>query len=189
MCLIKRFIVLPFRAISMLLLISAGQLVAMGRPVTVQNEHLALELDLSDGVTVTSIYDRVNNIDYLTARSSLFEYAVNNGTPHQSNSGTVVEAASFSPDGTGLTINARAVDEPLKFTLYLSAAPGDAAVVLQLSIRNLSNNRIFLRTVLPKMFGVRTANPRRMMGAIPHESGSGAPFREGVPLGMPFNKG
>src|SRR5262245_25129026 len=180
---------LHFWAITMLLMISAGQLVAMGRPVTVQNEHLALGFDLSDGVTVTRIYDRVNNIDYLMGPSSLFEYAVNNGTPYQSNSGTVVEAASFSPDGTGLTINARAVDEPLKFTLYLSAAPGDAAVVLQLSIRNLSNNRIFLRTVLPKMFGVRTANPSRMMGAIPQEIGSVGPLREGVTLGMPFNIG
>ena len=155
----------------------------------IQNEHIHLGLDLSNGITVTGIHDRINNIPYLTAPSPLFEYAVNDGKGYQSNNGTTVEGYSFSPDGTVLTIDAKALNVPLRFTLRISVASGDIAAILRLSIRNLSNDKLFLRTVLPKMWGVKTTKPDRMMGVIPQEIGSVAALTEDVTLGMPFHPG
>ncbi len=153
----------------------------------VQNEKMLLELNLSNGITVTRIYNRVSNVDHLPAPSSLFEYAVNNGTAYQSNNGTQVEQVSGGD--ANLIIIARAINEPLRFRLELSLAPDGAAVIMRFSATNLSSNKLFLRTVLPKIKGVRTANPDRMMGTIPQEIGSVSPLRPGIKFGMPFNIG
>ena len=143
-------------------------------PGQVRNENLRLGFDLTHGITLTSIFDPVTGREYLTRPTFFFEFAVNNGTPYQSNNGVVVDDFSLMADGSQWVINAHATNEPLAFALTISAGRGDTAAVLRMRVTNISRDRIFLRTVMPKIRGLTTDG---MMGAVPQEIGSVAPLR------------
>src|ERR1700719_3715191 len=85
-----------------LLLLCASGAVIQGQPAPAEvgNQHLAIGLDLGNGITVTSIRDRVTGHEFLKRPASLFEFAVNNGTAYQSDTGVQVTGFTPSPDGT-----------------------------------------------------------------------------------------
>ena len=73
----------------------------------IQNEHVLLELDLSNGITITRICDKATNHDYMRFPHSLFEFAVNNSPSYQSNTAVVVTSVLPSADGTGAVMAPR----------------------------------------------------------------------------------
>jgi hypothetical protein len=162
-------------------------------PVGVGNEHLFLGLDLGNGITVTSLRDRVTGHELLGQFTSLFEFAVNNGTPYQSDHGLEVTRFWSAEDGSTLYVDAEATNVPLAFRFRLRAAPGEPAVAIDAVITNTGPSPIFLRTVYPKVHNfVTPGDPAQMMGMVPQEIGTVVPLlavSPGAPLGMPFNIG
>ncbi len=162
---------------------------AVRTSVQVQNENLSLGFDLSQGITIDSIYDKVIGHEYLAQPTFLFEFAANNGTAYHSDAGLVVQSFALSPDGHQLSITARATQEPLTFNINITAAGGDVAAVLSTGITSQSSGSIFLRTVFPKLWYFKTAgDPTRIMGMVPSELGLVVPLQgyTGV-LGKPFD--
>lgn len=158
--------------------------------MTFENSNLRVELDVSPyGVSLTRIQDKVTGVQYLSGRTSLFEFAADDGTPYRSNDGMSLESVAERP-GRRLTVTLLATGAPLRFTISLSTEPNDTAVIFGLRVQNLGGSRVFLRTVLPKLHGITTANPARSMVMVPKEIGSvGTLWSHEVTFGSPFNIG
>ena len=149
----------------------------------IQNEHLLIGMDVSNGITLTRIYDKVTNHDYLRFPVSLFEFSVDNGPVYFSNSSVTVSGTpQLTADGTQITINAAALHAPMRFSLHLAAPPGETAAVQRMSVTNAGEQDVFLRTVCPRIRGLVTrGHPRDMMGMVPHEIGSVVPLQVAPP--------
>ena len=150
----------------------------------IQNEHVLLELDLSNGITITRICDKATNHDYMRFPHSLFEFAVNNSPSYQSNTAVVVTSVLPSADGTGAVIGAEVTNvfARLRFGLSLTTPPGETAALLTMTVTNLSDDDVALKMVYPRIRGLRTAgHPRDMMGMVPHEIGSVVPLQIAPP--------
>lgn len=171
----------------------------------VNNSNLLIDFDLTRGITLSRIFDVVARRNYLPTPSMFFEFAVNNGPAFQSDTGLRASLHSEAADGSAVSILADTEDRSIGFGLTATLAPGSAVAVFELEAVNLTPEQIFLRVVMPKIFGVRTpGHPAHMMGAIPQEGGWVAPLRPpitsdrwswsppnplgtpAVPLGMKF---
>jgi hypothetical protein len=160
----------------------------------VNSANLLIDFDLTSGIRLGRIFDVVAQRDYLPAPSMLFEFAANNGPAFQSDTGLSAVRYSQAVDGSALSVSARSNDQQIEFGLSAAFASDSAVALFQLTAKNLTPSPIFLRVVMPKIFGVNTpGDPVNMMGAIPQEGGSVVPLspahRWGAPtisLGMPF---
>jgi hypothetical protein len=179
----------------------------------VQNESISLTFDLNSDpdnlgqcFTLERILDRVTKHQFLKNGTSLFEFAANNGIPHQSNRGVAIqrfaEAGSIDPttepgENSRLVVEFFATPVPgelkaaeLAFTLTVFAPPGEPAAILWLTVTSTGKEVLFLRLVLPKLFGITTpGDPHGAFGAIPQEIGSVGPLRGGPPMGRLFDIG
>ena len=153
----------------------------------VRNGNLSIGFDLSQGIAIDSIRDAAIGREYLNSTSMLFEYAVN-GTVKESNTSLSVLTTVVASDGSSLSVVA--FDGQLTFELQVDLPPDGIAAVLRLSVTTVSESLLFVRVVMPKIFGLVTPqNATTMMGAVPQEAGSVVPMTEEVTLGMPFNPG
>lgn len=166
------------------LFVAAPPAVATGH--TVSNRNVSMGLDLSDGVTLTSIHDQVTGHEYLTQPTFMFEFAWNNGVPYRSNNGVAVDGATFTPNTT--TIRAHATSVPLNFDITLTANPDDDAVVVRTAVTDTGGEPGFLRMVYPKLQHFSTpGSASNMMGAVPQEVGGVANLNDVPYLGMGLN--
>ena len=150
----------------------------------IQNEHLLLEIDVSTGIVLTRIREKVTNHEYLRFPCPLFEFSVNNGPVYPSDNDVVVTGVMPSADGTEIFVLAEitTVLVRLGFSLHLATAPGETAALLRLTVTNTSEDEIVLKTVYPRIRGLVTrGHPRDMMGMVPHEIGSVVPLQVAPP--------
>src|SRR5262245_12169504 len=98
--------------------------------------HLALghefDPDTSRGIQITSIYDVVNEHEYLAGPTSLFEFAVNNRPAGRSCPDVVVTSHGVI-DGR-ITVDARAIAEPLSFRLELVPDRSNPVIEMRLVV-------------------------------------------------------
>lgn len=155
---------------------------------TVSSSNISFGLDLSNGITVTSIHDQVTGHEYITKPAFLFEFAWNNGAPYQSNNGVTVDSSTVTSNAA--TIRAHATAVPLSFVVTLTAATGGSAVVLTTSVADTGSAPGFLRMVYPKLqHFVTPGSSADMMGAVPQEIGGVANLNDVPSLGMGLNLG
>ncbi len=151
---------------------------------SIQNSILLIDFDLTRGITLRRIFDVRAQRDYLPAPSMFFEFAVNNGPIFESHTGLTATLESEAPDGSALSISAISTDGLIAFNLTATLPPDLPVALFQLEAINLGFDTIFLRVVMPKIFGVRTpGHPAHMMGAIPQEGGWVAPLLPNITLG------
>ncbi|HLK61116.1 MAG TPA: hypothetical protein VKU00_31430 [Chthonomonadaceae bacterium] len=163
------------------LFLSLGASRLPAQTATVLNSNLSLTLDLSNGITLDSIQDVVTRHEYVAQPTSLFEFAVNNGTPYQSNNGVMIDNYILSGQSM-LTITAHATNVPVNFIVVLTVNPGDTAVVVSSGVTNTGSSPMFLRMVYPKVFHLVTPGDYgKMMGVVPQEIGSSVPLRLAPP--------
>jgi hypothetical protein len=147
----------------------------------VSNSSLLVDFDLTRGIGLRRILDVVSGRNYLSADSPFFEFAVDNGTPYESNTGLITTMVSEFPDGSAMSMEARSTDGKIGFRFGATLAWDLAVALFELTAFNLTPSQIFLRVVLPKILGVTTGDPANMMGAIPKEAGSVAPLSPANP--------
>jgi hypothetical protein len=150
----------------------------------IKNSIVLIDFDLTRGITLRRLFDVIAQRDYLPAPSMFFEFAVDNGPIFQSHTGLTAVLVSEAPDGSSLSISARSIDGKIAFNLTATLPPDLPVVLFELEAINLTPDPIFLRVVMPKIFGVRTpGHPAHMMGAIPQEGGWVAPLLPNITLG------
>jgi hypothetical protein len=135
----------------------------------VRNSNLSIDFDLTNGLWLHSIFDVATGLEYLSSPSMFFEFAAINGngtTLTSGNSTTLTDVRTEAADDSSLHVSASS--NQISFDLLVTLASGSTVAILQLTVNNMSENTIFLRMVLPKIFGIQTPN---MMGAIPKEAG------------------
>ena len=147
----------------------------------VSNSSLLVDFDLTRGISLRRVMDVVSGRNYLPADSPFFEFAVDNGTPYESNTGLITTMVSEFPDGSAMSMEARSTDGKIGFRFGATLAWDLAVALFELTAFNLTPSQIFLRVVLPKIQGVTTGDPANMMGAIPKEAGSVAPLSPANP--------
>jgi hypothetical protein len=113
----------------------------------IDNAHLSLSFDLSSGVLLTGIRDKVTGHQYLCHHSMVFEFAVNNGTPRQSDTGLLVDGLARSGDTQ--RIDTHALSEPLAISIAITPSASVPVIVIRLVVTNTGSAPIFLRTVIP----------------------------------------
>ena len=182
-----------WRSIPLTLLIAMATSAQSALIVQNENVSLSLESQVGEGIAISSIQDQVTHHEYLardlTRPTPLFEFAVKDGTPQQSDSGIEVTQIASGAGGS-LVINARARNEPLTFVITVSADGGESAAVVRFAVKNTGEASVFLRMVVPKIRGlVAPGDPAKTMGAVPQEIGSVVPLKGRPPLGMFFNIG
>jgi hypothetical protein len=144
--------------------------------LTVENADIRIAIDVGSGLTLTSIRDKVTNHEYLSNPTSLFEYAVNSGTPGQSNQGVYVVSASETASNTA-HITLHGANDPLRFDLTLSASSTEPAATIDMRVTNEGNAPVFLRTVFPKITGlIAPGDWSQNTGVVPQEMGVIAPL-------------
>jgi hypothetical protein len=160
----------------------AGNRIATAEVVSVENAKLAVQFESSDrGIALASIRNKVNGVEHLAGRSSLFEISAN-GIVLQSNSGLAVDKVSGSADGSALTIKAHAKDLPLGVSVDVTLPLEESAAVVRISLTNTSDKKLALRTVAPSVRGIVTSGPiSGRMGAVPGEIGGVAPLENTAP--------
>src|SRR6516164_5541085 len=97
----------------------------------VSNSGLLVDFDLTTGITLRRIVDVANGRNYLPADSPLFEFAVDNGTPYESNTGLVTTVVSESPDGSSMSMEARSTDGKIGFRFGATLAWDSSVAVFE----------------------------------------------------------
>ncbi len=160
--------------------------------VQVANRELALAFDLGDlGIQVSSIRNKVSGVEHLVKPSSLFEVSVD-GFPIQSDHGIFVDHFSRSADGSKLTIESHATDQPLRFEIEVSLTPNDPVALVRIQMTNTGKDLLAMRAIVPKIANLKTAGPSpQRMGMVSQEIGAVVPLEKtappGVPVGMRSN--
>jgi hypothetical protein len=151
---------------------------------------MLLQIDAAPGrgLKLLGIQDTRTGHAWLSQPGMLFEFAVDNGTPGQSDTGLVVESITPAADGS-LRVEAQAAASPVAFTISLAPHPTEAAVLVNLLVWNTDRaNQHFLRLVLPKIRGLKgPGSDLALTGCVPRELRSVAPLLQSGIMGMPFN--
>ena len=155
--------------------------------IFIADRLIAVAVEVVDGLSIQGIRDEARQHQFLRQRASLFAFAANNGPLRHSASDLVITTANHLAS-SALTVSARAREDPLVFDVRVTCDREDAAVITQLSVRNVSDGPVFLRLVMPHVRALATPGPvsqRRIV--VPQEIGS-IITADGVgPVGMPFN--
>jgi hypothetical protein len=158
------------------------------------NPGMLLQIDAapgSSGLELVGIMDLrragyPTGYPWLSQPGMLFEFAVDNGTPRQSDTSLVVDSSSQAADGS-VRVEAHAAADPVAFTISLAPHPTEAAVLVNLLVWNTDPAKEhFLRLVLPKIRGLVGPPGAALMGCVPRELGSVAPLRDSPIVGMKF---
>lgn len=150
---------------------------------TVANTQISMTVDVTSGISLTSLRNVTTGHQFMTAASPLFEFAVNNGTAYNSSTGVVVDSSSGT--ATSMVVNAHATYVPLSFVLNLAIHSGGSAIVQSMTVTNTGSTAVSLRLVYPKIHNFDAPGALGdMMGAVPAESGGVANLNDVTSLGM-----
>ena len=164
----------------------------------VQNENISLAFNLRAGISMTSIYDKIANNEFLAAPTALFMFSVDKGWDYRSDNsnilgipGVILDSALVSDDGSVLTIKCHVNDNiPIAFSLVINAASGDMAAVVSTYISNMGTKDMRIKYTNPCISNLTvpgySEDPSRMLGMIPQEIGGVAALHKGMTLGMAF---
>jgi hypothetical protein len=164
----------------------------MIKSLRVSNEHLSLQLDVGTpgevvmpGIRITSIRDKQVSHEYFSVPSCVFEYSVNNGPVRNASRDLEITKDEEVQPGRVIEVDAKAPADHLLFKVQLAVDGARPAILLAIDVENQQDKPVFLRTVLPKLIGLRARgnHPFGTLGMVPIEIGSTVPL---LPLYLNF---
>jgi hypothetical protein len=156
---------------------------------TIQNDKLQVNLDTSNGIGISGLYDKTRGIWLISTTTPLWEYAVNYGPGVQSNAGLIRDSCAGSLLGDSVTMAYHTPDGLLSFVVTISTPSGESAAVVTLQLKNgpAGPRSLYVRTVLPKLLNVNTpGGVNNKMGIVGTEMATPVSLAAGQWIGMPF---
>lgn len=141
----------------------------------VANEEIAITLSLEQGITVTSVNDRILNHEYLNQETRLFEYTTGTGGEYYHD----ISVKEVNATNEALLIKATNAVGNLEFEIQLTSQEANT-VTVTMEIKNLGNDSERVMMVFPRINGLVTPGASDAQACIPQELGWTGDYGEHV---------
>lgn len=154
----------------------------------IQNHNISAVFDLCDGISIVSIYDKINCFEFLEAPSPLFKYSINDSCFYASNSqnqfgirGVVVTDRIVSDEGQKVMIHSKtSYNEDIEICILIYTGKNDNELILRASLINNTSRAISVKLTFPAVKNMTVPgfeiDPARMIGAVPQEIAGATPL-------------
>jgi len=149
---------------------------------TLENRLLSVTLDLTNGIELHSIYDKVLRHEYVKEKSPLMKWAAGNSDYRTV---AIAERTVLSEDRTKLRVDCRDPVLSLAFTARFAVHESESILTMELEITNCSEENRGVRLIYPSIQGIQLpGSSDDWYGTVPQEIGSLAKLSEIKRLGM-----
>ena len=132
-------------------------MVSVSDTIVLENKNLSVTLSVKDGLVISSIYDKLNDHEYLFNENHLFRYSIttnltiggyeSEGT-FDSKSDVSITKAYVNEEGTKLIVEAKAnTYDYISFVTVVDTSKDEMTV--QITVKNKSENAVYVRLNYP----------------------------------------